>query len=154
MTSRSFRAVWRVHMDKLEHVSSIYNRSLLLQPNYRHSLPGEIMLSNLRENAPTWNLKWTCLKPVWFLLILLSWISAFFSGSFRITCFVQPPWNDGYALCYIIRCDEQEKEDHSKHRETRPSPCHLQLEFHARRASWRWVPLTNMPFLHNRSTFK
>ena len=53
MTSPSFIAVWHIHMDKLKHISSIYNRSLDLQPNYQQSLPGEIMLSNLRENVPT-----------------------------------------------------------------------------------------------------
>jgi hypothetical protein len=49
----SVRSDWHVHMDKLKHISSIYNRSLHLQPNYRHSLPGKIMLSNLRENVAT-----------------------------------------------------------------------------------------------------
>lgn len=48
-----------VYIDsKLEHMCSIYNRGLHLPPNHQYyTLPGEVMLSYLRENVPTWNQK-------------------------------------------------------------------------------------------------
>lgn len=50
----SFGLVHAYIDSKLEHISLIYNRSLHLQPSRWHSmvLPGEITLSNLRENVP------------------------------------------------------------------------------------------------------
>ena len=128
MTSLSFSAVWHVHMNKtwahIFDLQSKFSSSTQLSTftswrDYALKLEGECADLKLKMDLSQTSMA----SPLYFL----SWISeaAFFSGSFRITCFVQPPWNDRYALCYIVRYDEQEKENHSKHRETRSSPCHL-----------------------------